>query len=65
MSAKDRNEEMTKEGCGRVVFNTHFNQTYAYTLECGYTCGGAPNDIPPIENSHRKFDKMPIIPDEL
>ena len=48
MNAKDRNEDMTKEGCGRVVFNTQFGQTYAYTLECGYTCGGAPNDIPPI-----------------
>ena len=37
MNAKDKNEDLSKEGCGRVVFNTHFSMPYAYTMECGYT----------------------------
>ena len=37
MNAKDRNEDLSKEGCGRVVFNTRFSLPYAYTMECGYT----------------------------
>lgn len=37
MTAKDRNDDLTKEGCGRVVFNKMFGQIYAYTMECGYT----------------------------
>jgi hypothetical protein len=56
MNAKDRNEDMTKEGCGRVVFNTHFGLIYTDTLECGYTTGGVHDDIVPIENAHRKFE---------
>lgn len=32
MNAKDRNEDMTKEGCGRVVFNTHFKVPFTYTM---------------------------------
>lgn len=32
MNAKDKNEDMTKEGAGRVVFHTHLKTTYAYTL---------------------------------
>ena len=38
MNAKDKNEDLTKEGCGRVVFNTKLQVLYAYTMECGYTC---------------------------
>lgn len=48
MNAKDRNEDMTKEGCGRVVFNTHFQVTYAYTMECGYTASTYINEIASI-----------------
>ena len=56
MNAKDKNEDMTKEGCGRVVFNTHFQVPYAYTMECGYTCSTYINEICTIENAHRKFE---------
>ena len=38
MTLKDKNEDLTKEGCGRVVFNRILGQVYAYTVECGYTC---------------------------
>ena len=43
MNAKDKNEDMTKEGAGRVVFNTHFNMPFAYTMECGYTASNCIN----------------------
>jgi len=36
MKARDRFQEMTKEGCGRVfVYNTS-GIIYSYTLECGF-----------------------------
>ena len=55
MNAKDRNEDLSKEGCGRVVFNTRFNLPYAYTMECGYTASTCLNEIVTIANGHRKF----------
>ena len=36
MKCKDRNEERTKAGCGRVVAAKEFGLVHAYTLECGY-----------------------------
>ena len=65
MNAKDKNEDLSKEGCGRVVFNTHFKMPYAYTMQCGYTASTYLNEINPIENGHRKFEKYGIIGDEL
>ena len=38
MKAKDKNEDISKEGCGRVVFYREFGLTHSYTLECGYHC---------------------------
>lgn len=32
MKAKDKNEDLSKEGCGRVVFYKDFGVTHAYTL---------------------------------
>ena len=49
---------MTKEGCGRVVFNTHFQVAYAYTMECGYTASTYINEICSIENA----DDTPVSP---
>ena len=34
-------------------------------MECGYTASVYLNEIAPIQNSHRKFDKHAILPDEL
>jgi hypothetical protein len=38
MKAKDKYEDMNKEGCGRVVFYKEFGIIHSYTLECGYHC---------------------------
>ena len=35
MSTKDKNEEMSKEGCARVVVHRWTNSPYCYTLETG------------------------------
>lgn len=36
MKARDRFEELTKEGCGRVSIYKATNLIHAYTLECGF-----------------------------
>jgi hypothetical protein len=71
MFSKDRNENMTKEGCGRVVLQKLCNLTYSYTLECGYHQSTYLNDIPVSINGHRKIKyrkelcrKMGIIAEE-
>jgi hypothetical protein len=65
MNMKDRNEEMTKEGCGRVVFNRILGQIYSYTMECGYTYSNYLNQLEPVSNMHRKHDKLGIITEDL
>ena len=65
MSLKDKNEDLSKEGCGRVVFNRNLGQIYAYTVECGYTCSNYLNDLSPLTNAHRKYEKLGIIHDDL
>lgn len=35
MSSKDKNEDMSKEGCARVVVHRWTNSPYCYTLETG------------------------------
>jgi hypothetical protein len=35
MSSKDKNEDMSKEGCARVVVHKWTNSPYCYTLETG------------------------------
>jgi hypothetical protein len=35
MSVKDKNEELSKEGCARVVVHRWTNSPYVYTLEMG------------------------------
>jgi hypothetical protein len=32
MNRKDKNEELTKEGAGRVVFNKDLGILYSYTM---------------------------------
>jgi len=36
MKSKDRNDVITKDGCGRVFAGTVLKVIHAYTLECGY-----------------------------
>jgi hypothetical protein len=35
MASKDKNEDMSKEGCARVVVHRWTNSPYCYTLETG------------------------------
>jgi cytosolic carboxypeptidase protein 5 len=36
MKARDRFEELTKEGCARVCVHKSANIPHSYTLECGF-----------------------------
>lgn len=36
MKEKDRFEDLTKEGCGRVYVHKTVGLIHAYTLECGF-----------------------------
>ena len=51
MKAKDRNEDMNKEGCGRVVLYKDFGIPHAYTLECGYHMNSYNNNIEKEKNT--------------
>lgn len=55
MTAKDRLEEKTKEGCGRVCFYRQYNLIHSYTLECGYHSNNYAITLPAASNTHRKF----------
>lgn len=35
MSSRDKNEDLSKEGCARVVVHRWTNSPYCYTLETG------------------------------
>lgn len=43
---KDRFEEMTKEGCGRVFAYNTTKIIYSYTLECGFHQANSLNELP-------------------
>lgn len=45
MSARDKYDSLTKEGCARVFNHKLFNIVHSYTVECGYF---APNRINPL-----------------
>lgn len=55
MSAKDRNEDRTKEGCGRVCFFKEYGLIHSYTLECGFHSNNYISPLPPPVNIHRKY----------
>jgi len=55
MSAKDRNEDLTKEGCGRVVFFKEYGLIHSYTLEMGFHSNNYISPLPPPVNTHRKY----------
>ena len=46
MTCKDKCEELTKEGCGRVVAYKAYNVIFSYTLECGYHCNSTISELP-------------------
>jgi hypothetical protein len=55
MKAKDRNEDMNKEGCGRVVLYKDFGIPHAYTLECGYHMNSYNNNIEKEKNTENRY----------
>lgn len=34
-------------------------------MECGYTCSGSFNELAPLSNPHRKFDRLGVVHDEI
>ena len=55
MVVKDRNEDLTKEGCGRVCFYKQYGVIHSYTLECGYHSNNYITPLNVATNIHRKF----------
>ena len=55
MTSKDRLEEKTKEGCGRVNLYKICGIVHSYTLECGFHCSNYLNELSHPSNIHRKF----------
>lgn len=55
MKAKDRNEDFSKEGCGRVVFYKEFGLVHSYTLECGYHQNTADNTLQNEQNTGLRY----------
>lgn len=55
MKAKDKNEDISKEGCGRVVFYREFGLTHSYTLECGYHCNTYNNVLQEEKSTSKGF----------
>ena len=45
MKSKDKLEEKTKEGCGRVNIHKICGTIHSYTLECGFHCSNYLNDL--------------------
>ena len=53
MNAKDRFEDLTKQGCGRVVMHKQANIIHSYSLQCGILSANNSTVIP--EPSNRQF----------
>lgn len=46
MNAKDKNEDLTKEGCGRVVMYKLAKIIHSYSVECGIISANKLNLLP-------------------
>lgn len=64
MTSKDRMEEKTKEGCGRVNIHKICGIVHSYTLECGFHCSNYLNDLAYASNIHRKIGNYGYTEDE-
>lgn len=56
MTVKDRNEELTKEGCGRVCFYKTYGLIHSYTLEMGFHSSNYVTPLSFANNIHRKYE---------
>lgn len=58
MNARDRFEDLTKEGCGRVVMHKAANIIHSYSLECGIIAPNHINEVcAPINREFKVADK--------
>ena len=57
-----RDDEMNKEGCGRVLFWTEIGLVHSYTLECNYQTGKRLNHLNPRVDSLNNNYRMPEPP---
>jgi hypothetical protein len=48
MYAKDKGDQLSREGAGRVAIYKATNLTHCYTLECNYNTGRIANKVFPI-----------------
>lgn len=65
MKARDRFEDLTKEGCGRVVMHKLTGIIHSFSLECGLISSNQLNQLPDPCNSDFKvgdlgFERDPI-----
>lgn len=51
MTAKDKNDYLSKEGCGRVFAHRQFDIVHSYTVECGYFAPGNLHRLEPINKN--------------
>ncbi|KAL4440863.1 hypothetical protein ABPG74_013844 [Tetrahymena malaccensis] len=58
MKARDKFEEMTKEGCGRVQVHQITKIIHAYTLECGFHQANQLNQLPSVSNAEFKINDV-------
>ncbi|KAL4471783.1 hypothetical protein ABPG72_008801 [Tetrahymena utriculariae] len=56
MKSKDRQDDLTKEGCGRVFVYQTSKIVHSYTLECGFHHATQLNPIAPCSNSDFKVN---------
>ena len=64
MTSKDKMENMTKEGCGRVTVSKLTGIIHSYTLECGFHSSNFLNALMPCNNIHRKIKNYKYIDDD-
>lgn len=58
MYSKDRCEEQTKEGCGRVVAYRTCNVIFSYTMECGYHTHTLCQELPKPTNVAKRYGRL-------
>lgn len=64
MNAKDRNEDLTKEGCGRVVMHRLAKIIHSYSVECGIVSANKMNSLPDPPNLDFKLEEKGLILDK-
>ncbi len=65
MNAKDRFEDLTKEGCGRVVMHKEANIIHSYSLQCGIISANNENVIPEPSNAEFKVGSKGLVREKL